>query len=168
MRRRGFTLIEMLVVFAIIGLLSTLAAVAYQSARKRARDAARVGDTAQLRRALEIYYNVKLDFPAPVLDGEIGNAPSGAGCLGDAGWEADTSCATPIYMQVTPRDPGNTEATPNNNRPCKNFDLPCHYSYARLSKDRYEIHFRLESDTGGLNAGLNCATESGVSASCAH
>ncbi len=56
-KRQGFTLIELLVVISIIGLLSTLAVVALDNARKRARDAKRLVDMQTLQKAMQMYYD---------------------------------------------------------------------------------------------------------------
>ncbi|MDO8560438.1 MAG: type II secretion system protein [bacterium] len=171
--RKGFTLIELLVVIAIIGLLATIAFIALNSPRQKARDSKRAADMKQLRTALELYFNTKGSYPPESGDGEIGNPANGQGCLGDLGWELDTSCAAPIYMGVAPRDPSNTATNPGNNRPCETTALACNYSYDQINigtgtNNGYEIHFRLERGTGGLDAGLGCATEAGVGATCSH
>ncbi|PKM91298.1 hypothetical protein CVU82_01720 [Candidatus Falkowbacteria bacterium HGW-Falkowbacteria-1] len=59
----GFTLIELLVVIAIIGILATLAVVALQQARSRARDSKRVADIKQAQTALELFYNENGRYP---------------------------------------------------------------------------------------------------------
>ncbi len=51
-RRAGFSLIELLAVIAVIGLLATIAAVASGGALKKARDAKRKNDLAQIGRFL--------------------------------------------------------------------------------------------------------------------
>lgn len=53
--RNGFTLIELLVVIAIIGILSSVVVTSLNSAREKARDAARLSDIRQIQIALELY-----------------------------------------------------------------------------------------------------------------
>jgi type II secretion system protein G len=52
---RGFTLIEIIVVVAIIGILSSLLMANFLGARERARDATRKSDIAQIQSALEVF-----------------------------------------------------------------------------------------------------------------
>lgn len=60
----GFTLIEMLIVLAIIGLLITIAVVALNTTQKRTRDMKRISDMTNLQTALELYYDSNATFPA--------------------------------------------------------------------------------------------------------
>ncbi|MFA7050278.1 MAG: prepilin-type N-terminal cleavage/methylation domain-containing protein [Patescibacteria group bacterium] len=62
-KERGFTLIELLVVIAIIGILATLAVVALQQARSRARDSKRMADMKQVQTALELFFNENGRYP---------------------------------------------------------------------------------------------------------
>ncbi len=55
-KRSGFTLLELLIVVAIIGVLASLAAVSYSSAQRRARDSQRQSDLKAIQNALEQYY----------------------------------------------------------------------------------------------------------------
>lgn len=61
--RKGFTIIELLVVIAIIGLLASIILASLNSARKRARDARRYADLAQIANALEMYYDDHNSYP---------------------------------------------------------------------------------------------------------
>ncbi len=62
--QKGFTLIEMLVVVAIIGLLSSVVVVGVGSARQRARDARRISDIRQIQNLLENAYVGAGAYPA--------------------------------------------------------------------------------------------------------
>jgi prepilin-type N-terminal cleavage/methylation domain-containing protein len=54
--KKGFTLIELMVVIAIIAILATVVLVALQGARDAAEDAKRKSAVAQVRSVAEIYY----------------------------------------------------------------------------------------------------------------
>jgi prepilin-type N-terminal cleavage/methylation domain-containing protein len=54
--RPAFTLLEIIVAIAIIGILTGLAAISYQGVQARGRDAQRANDLSQLKIALSTYY----------------------------------------------------------------------------------------------------------------
>ena len=86
---RGFTLIELIVVIAIIGILSSLGIGSYLTVKVKARDALRKSDLAQLRTALELYRSDQGTYPPTPL-------PSCGSAL---------SVATTTYIQKVPCDP---------------------------------------------------------------
>jgi len=55
--KKGFSLIELLVVITIIGLLSTIVLASLNTARGKARDARRMSDLNQIKNALIFYYD---------------------------------------------------------------------------------------------------------------
>jgi len=68
-RQGGFTLVELLVVVAIIGMLTTMVVISIQQVKAKARDAQRVADINSLATALTLYHN---DFESyPIYDGYI-------------------------------------------------------------------------------------------------
>ena len=67
MRRRGergFTLIELIIVFTMIGILVGLALPQYQNAVKKAREATLKENIFQLRKLIEQYFSDKGKYPA--------------------------------------------------------------------------------------------------------
>lgn len=58
-KSRGFTIVEMLIVIAIIGILSGIVLVATMSSKARARDVRRRADVATIKTALELYRDLK-------------------------------------------------------------------------------------------------------------
>lgn len=61
---QGFTLIELLVTITIIGLLTSIGILSYQSTNRKARDGKRQVDLEQIRTALEIYRSDLARYPA--------------------------------------------------------------------------------------------------------
>lgn len=70
MKNRGFSLIELMVTIAVIGILASLIAINLQSAKVKGRDAKRKADVEAVASALEIYYAQNKAYPtATNMDG---------------------------------------------------------------------------------------------------
>jgi type II secretion system protein G len=63
----GFTLIELMVVIAIIGILASIITVSLQSSRAKGRDAKRLSDVRTIQLALEEYYNDNGYYPSSLV-----------------------------------------------------------------------------------------------------
>ncbi|MBI5220797.1 MAG: prepilin-type N-terminal cleavage/methylation domain-containing protein [Candidatus Liptonbacteria bacterium] len=61
--RKGFTLIEVLIVVAIIGIIASLAIVGLAPTQMKGRDARRIGDLRQVQTALELCFAKKQQYP---------------------------------------------------------------------------------------------------------
>lgn len=107
----GFTLLELLIAMAILGILTSFLFTTYSSTQKKARDAQRKSDLREIQEALEMYLNDKGLYPASsngqiVGCGACNSLPSV--CLWDNQPEfRDTvpaNCGA-IYMKKLPKDP---------------------------------------------------------------
>jgi type II secretion system protein G len=132
--KKGFTLVELLVVIAIIGILSTLSVVSLNSARAKSRDARRLSDIKQIRTALDMYYDSSSTYP---LSCTTTLGTGNCACLTSVGWTntSTTNCTGTIFMQKVPSDPLSSGT----------------YVYTS-SGQSYEIVYKLEANSGNSTA----------------
>lgn len=109
---QGFSLVELLVVMAIIGLLASISLVALGQARGKARDAVRKSDGVTFRKALDLYAS---DNAGSYPHGNSGGTGSGCHSVGNPNSETDIQCLrdflVPNYMPSIPDDPSNPPGT---------------------------------------------------------
>lgn len=147
---KGFTLIELLVVVSIIGLLSTMAIVSLNAARRKARDAKRVSDVKQISRTLETININKatesyLDIFGPQcpIDGTASTT-----CIGNH----EGTDFTKIFDPSAP-----------DNAVCNNSSADvCNYAVASSSEMYYEICFFLEDGSGDLGEGIHSVSNGSI------
>ena len=93
----GFTMIELMIVIAIIGALGTMFMSTFPASQKRGRDTKRKSDIKQYQTALELYANKKGDY-AGLANGTI-NAGTNCSLLGITGTCPDDPKA-PTYHYI--------------------------------------------------------------------
>lgn len=132
----AFSLVELIVVIAIIGILTTLGIVSFRGIRQNARDSRRVADIQQLQLALKTYFNDNGFYPTAVTPGE------------------SLVYGGKTYLQRVPANP-----EPKNDKGCPDTD----YSYAALENGQsYSLTFCIASRANSLNGGTYTATDSGL------
>jgi len=68
--KKGFTIIELMVVIAVIAVLSSIVLVLLGNAKEKSRDARRVSDMREIQNALNLYFTDNNRFPrvTPAVD----------------------------------------------------------------------------------------------------
>jgi prepilin-type N-terminal cleavage/methylation domain-containing protein len=132
MKNRAFTLIELIIVIAIIALLTGIVMTAFNPAKSKSRDAKRISDLGQLQLNLELYFDRCREYPDPINTNELSTGASN-GC--------PTGVTLGTYISTIPRPPTTADGTS--------------YGYSRSpSKRDYVLHAHLENYNDVLNDGL--------------
>lgn len=144
---KGFTLLELLVVLAIIGILTAIGTVSFTAAQIRARDSQRKSDLKVIASVLETYFQENKAYPE-----------SGSGsCPGGASWFCSNSAASPWipalttnYIQKLPKDLRNLGfliCNPlNGTNNLKAALVYAYYSAGAAAGKQYVLAARLEND----------------------
>lgn len=113
-QKKAFTLLEVLIVIAVIGILATVSITWYLGAQARARDLHRVNIASDIKQALELYYDQYKAYPASsgasctagTLAGFTGNWCSSAGITEGSGarWIGSDTRFAP-FLATEPIDP---------------------------------------------------------------
>jgi prepilin-type N-terminal cleavage/methylation domain-containing protein len=130
-KKKGFTLFELLVSISIIAILTAMATISYGSAQKKARDSKRVQDMLNIQKAEEqIFMLNNANY--------LGVAPATGGCnAGGAAWTVNGT----VILQSPPEDPKTSYAT---------------YNYSSCGPNSYCFCAHLEGNTG--NSSINNCT----------
>jgi prepilin-type N-terminal cleavage/methylation domain-containing protein len=140
--RKGFTLIEMLIVVAIIGILASLVLVGLGPVQRQGRDARRISDLRQVQTGLELYFIKEGHYPSP--------APS------DWAGLVELLKGDGIGVSNVPQDPSASSAGSAGGRTYRyGSDDGTSYVLAATLEDTSSA--RLNDDVDGTIANIDCS-----------
>ena len=109
--KSGFTLVEMIMVVAVLAILVTISVVAYNGSQARSRDAKRKVDITNIVKALELYYADNGTYP--ITSGTVSVIGTYWYSSGDASWTTfSNTLTTAKAIDVLPVDPINNASSP--------------------------------------------------------
>lgn len=142
MNKKAFTLLELLVVVAIISVLAGSGVIVYNSARTQARDNKRLSDIMTIQNALELYKKQEGVYPASL---NFGQALVGTGLI------SSTTYLAQIPTAPLPPD-GNCTAENNN-----------FYYYPTADLSSYTLAWCSGKAVGNLISGQKCTNPNNTS-----
>jgi prepilin-type N-terminal cleavage/methylation domain-containing protein len=162
-KMKGFTLVELLVVVAIIALLASIILASINTARAKSRDSRRLEDLHTMQIALDLYFNVNGSYPIPF-----------PYCLPDPwnpvmGWASlhtgYTTCWTNLqtslapYIKTLPQDPAPQNGDDYFYGAFKNGQGYELLTWLEVSKQKGALCYPDQGDTLGINEGYYCQGE---------
>jgi type II secretion system protein G len=150
MKNKGFTLVELLVVMAILGVLVTLVAGGFRTAQMRGRDSKRKSDLKEIANALEVFYSDYNKYP-DANGGQIQACPyDPSEGSGDCGWGAsEFTDGKTIYFKTIPKDPVSSQ----------NYVYRVQLIADNANNQKYQLFARLENPEDQNCLGGDCALE---------
>ncbi len=144
-KKQGFTLMELLVTIAILGILATVGWGQYRTSQEKARDAQRKADLDNIARALEMYYNDLQRYPSSLIWGFP--------------LEHDLGSEIIVYMKKVPEDPSSDQDY------CYQTDLGGSYFklYAKLENEKDSDYYEELYSCNGVKEysyGISSSNES--------
>jgi len=143
-QQSGFTIIELIVVIAIIAVLSGIVLLNINQYQTKARDARRISDLDNIRKALEMYRAANGYYP-----------PSGCGydCNGyfysaNSSWQTLENYLKP-YISSLPKDPINNATAPWT-------DGNYSYAYGNVGRYTHANQYDLTAQLETANHQLSC------------
>ena len=151
----GFTIMELLIVIAIIGVLSTVVLSSLAGARAKGRDTARIRAVAEIKNALELYHAANISYPS--------------------GTESGLAAAlVPTYISSIPADPlaGRSyqyQAYTNTSLTTACASAPCPVYHLGISLENANVVLNTDSDNqttpgniDGQSSTVNCTSDTGT------
>ncbi len=105
--KKGFTLIELMVVISIIGLMSSIVLSALNDARAKARDAQRIQSLKEIQKALILYYDANGQYPDDLSGSVYGTDCWECVAIGIYGvvYDSNKQAGLQQYLSTRPSDP---------------------------------------------------------------
>lgn len=146
MKKKAFTLLEILIVIVILGVISSFIIGNFITSLKKGRDARRKSDLEQIQKALEMYYEDKKSYPSSLSFGN--KLCETAACIS----------GEKIYMQRVPNDPstGKTYAYES--------DGSYYKLYACLENNQQILPY--QSSPTSFSCNVNCQYPAGTLVPC--
>ena len=108
--KKGFTLVELIIVISIVAVLSTIGISSYTNIQQNSRNVKRKSDLKEIKTALEQYYSTNGSYPSS--GGLWLGTCSTYGSRADTGATGYIPNLAPSFMSKLPRDPRESKVNP--------------------------------------------------------